>query len=156
MEKKTPKRVLTKLEKRYKSLRWAQYILFFLSLAVALVPATVAVIKTGIVYTAAENNGGHWSLAGYAVFVVSVGVVLMAKGFMGKFKDKLPWATTAVVGTWIMTAFIAAIKAIVEDALFISLTLAIGCTVAAVLSSISDLCKAQADAMRDEYNRRQK
>ena len=151
-----PTRGLTRLERRYKSLRWAQYILFFLSLAVAVVPATVAVIKTGLVYTVSENSGGHWSLAGYAVFVVSIGAALMVKGLIAKFKDKLPWATTAVVGTWIMTAFIAAIKAIVEDALFISLTLAIGCTVAAVLSSISDLCKAQADAMRDEYNRRQK
>lgn len=154
-ENKAPKRELTRLEKRYKSLRWAQYILFFLSLAAAVVPATVAVFKTGLVYSVSENEGGKWSLAVYAIFVVSVGVILMAKGLMSKFKDKLPWATTAVIGTWIMTAFISAIRAIVEDALFISLMLAIGCTVAAVLSGISDLCKAQADVMRDEYNRRQ-
>lgn len=154
-ENKAPKRELTRLEKRYKSLRWAQYILFFVSVIVAVVPATVAVFNTGLVYTAAENDGGKWSLAAYAIFVVSVGVVLMAKGLIGKFKDKLPWATTAVIGTWIMTAFIFAIKAIVEDAFFISFMLAIGCTVAAVLSGISDLCKAQADVMREEYNRRQ-
>lgn len=154
-ENKAPKRELTRLEKRYKSLRWAQYILFVLSIASAVAPAAVAVFKTGLVYTVAENEGGKWSLAGYAIFVISVGVVLMAKGLIGKFKDKLPWATSAVIGTWIMTGFIAAIRAIVEDALFISLTLAIGCTVAAVLSGISDLCRAQADTLRDEYNRRQ-
>lgn len=156
MEKsKAPKRELTKLEKRYKSLRWAQYILFFLSIAVAIAPATVAVFKTGLVYTVSENEGGKWSLTVYAIFVISVGVLLMAKGLMSKFKDKLPWATVAVIGTWIMTGFISAIRAIVEDALFISLMLAIGCSVAAVLSGISDLCKTQADVMRDEYNRRQ-
>ena len=154
-ENKAPKRELTKLEKRYKSLRWSQYILFFLSIIVAVVPATVAVFKTGLVYSVSENEGGKWSLAGYAVFVVSIGVILMAKGLMSKFKDKLPWATSAVIGTWIMTGFISAIRAIVEDALFISLALAIGCSVAAVLSGISDLCKTQADVMRDEYNRRQ-
>jgi len=151
----TPKRELTRLEKRYKGLRWAQHILFWLSVLCAVVPATVAVFNTGLVYTVAENEGGKWSLAGYAVFVIAVGVILMAKGLISKFKDKLPWATAAVVGTWIMTGFIAAIRAIVEDALIISLALAIGCTVAAVLSAISDLCRAQADVMRDEYNRRQ-
>jgi hypothetical protein len=60
-----------------------------------------------------------------------------------------------VIGTWIMTGFISAIRAIVEDALVISFALAIGCSVAAVMSGISDLCKVQADAIRDEYNRRQ-
>ena len=86
--------------------------------------------------------------------MVAVGAVLMLKGLRDKFRDKLPWATSAVIGTWIMTGFIAVIKTIVEDALIISLTLAIGCTVAAVLSSISDLCRAQADSLKDEYNRR--
>lgn len=154
-KEKAPKRELTRLEKKYKGLRWAQHILFWLSIISAVVPCAVAVLKTGLIYSVAEDESGKWSLAGYAVFVVAVGVILMAKGLMSKFKDKLPWATSAVIGTWIMTAFIAAIKAIVEDALIISLTLAIGCTVAAVLSSISDLCKVQADSLRDEYNRRQ-
>lgn len=156
MEKsKAPKRELTKLEKRYKSLRWSQYILFVLSIAVAVVPATVAVVKTGLVYTVSENEGGKWSLTVYAIFVIAVGVLLMAKGLVSKYRDKLPWATSAVIGTWIMTGFISAIHSIVEDALVISLALAIGCSVAAVLSGISDLCKTQADVMRDEYNRRQ-
>ena len=154
-ENNAPKRELTKLEKRYKSLRWAQYILFALSIIAATVPATIAVVKTGLVYTVSENEGGKWSLTVYAVFVIAVGVLLMAKGLISKYKDKLPWATSAVIGTWIMTGFISAIRAIVEDALVISFALAIGCSVAAVMSGISDLCKVQADAIRDEYNRRQ-
>lgn len=153
MEKKAPKRELTRLEKKYKGLRWAQHILFWLSIISAVAPCAVAVLKTGLVYKAQAD--ARWALAGYAVFVIAVGVLLMAKGLMSKFSDKLPWATSAVIGTWIMTAFIAVIKSIVEDALIISLALAIGCTVAAVLSSISDLCRVQADALRDEYNRRQ-
>ena len=156
MEKKekAPKRELTRLEKRYRGLRWAQHILFWLSIISAVAPCAVAVLKTGLVYKAQVD--ARWALAGYAVFVIAVGVLLMVKGLMSKFSDKLPWATSAVIGTWIMTAFIAVIKSIVEDALIISLALAIGCTVAAVLSSISDLCRAQADALRDEYNRRSK
>lgn len=154
-KEKAPKRELTRLEKKYKGLRWAQHSLFWLSIISAVVPCAVAVLKTGLIYSVAENESGKWSLAGYAVFVVAVGVILMAKGLMSKFKDKLPWATTAVIGTWIMVGFIAAIRKIVEDALFISLALAIGCTVAVLLSGISDFCKVQADTLRDEYNRRQ-
>lgn len=150
-KQKRPKRELTKLEKRYKGLRWAQHILFGLSIVAAIAPCTVAVIKTGLVY---KNEGAKWALGGYAIFVIAVGALLIFKGLRDKFSDKLPWSTGAVVGTWIMTGFIAAIKAIVEDALIISLVLAIGCSVAAVLGGISDLCKTQADALRDEYNRR--
>lgn len=151
-KEKAPKRELTRLEKRYKGLRWAQHILFWLSIISAVAPCAVAVLKTGLIYKAQEE--ARWALGGYAIFVIAVGAFLMLKGLRDRFRDKLPWATSAVIGTWIMTGFIAAIKAIVEDALIISLVLAIGCTAAAVLSSISDLCKAQADALRDEYNRR--
>ena len=63
---------------------------------------------------------------------------------------------TAAVGSWIMTGFIFVVYKIIEDALWLSLALAIGCTVATVLSAISDLCKTQADAMESEYYRRQK
>ena len=151
-KQKSPKRELTRLEKKYKCLRWTQYILFGLSIISAIVPCAVAVINTGLVYKAEE--GGRWALGGYAVFVIAVGAVLMIKGLRDKFRDKLPWATAAATGTWIMTGFIAVIKSIVEDAFIISFTLAISCTVAAVLSSISDLCRAQADSLKDEYNRR--
>lgn len=150
-----PKRELSAFEKRYKGLRWAQHILFWVSLLCATVPAIVVACVTGLVFEEAHNEDGKWRLAGFAIFVLAVGAVLMLKGLRDKFKDKMPWAVTAAVGSWIMTGFIFAIYKIVEDALFISLALAIGCTVAVVLSSISDFCKVQADAMQQEYYRRQ-
>ena len=150
---KAPKRELTRLEKRYKGLRWAQHILFWLSIISATAPVTITAFKVGIIYKAG-NSEGRVALAGYAVFVIAVGVLLMAKGLREKFRDKLPWATTATIGAWVLTGFINAIRTIVDDTFYISLALAIGCTVAAVLSSISDLCKTQADALEDEYHRR--
>jgi hypothetical protein len=149
-----PKRELSAFEKRYKGLRWAQHILFWVSLLCALVPAVVVACATGLVFEEAHNEDGKWHLAGFAIFVLAVGALLMLKGLRDKFKDKMPWAVTAAVGSWVMTGFIFAIYKIVEDALFISLALAIGCTVAVVLSSISDFCKAQADGMEQEYYRR--
>lgn len=152
---KAQKRELTAFEKRYKGLRWAQHILFWCSIIVAVVPAIVTALVTGLVFTEAHNVDGHWGLAGFAIFVLAVGAILMLKGLRDKFKDKMPWSLTAAIGSWIMTGFIWAIYKIVEDALFISLALAIGCSVAAVLSSVSDYCKARADAMEGEYYRRQ-
>ena len=151
-KEKAPRRKLTRLEKRYKRLRWSQHILFWLSVISAIMPCAIAVLNRGIIYKAQEEK--RWALAGYAVFVIFVGVLLLAKGLREKFRDKLPWSTGAVIGAWIMTGFIAAIKAIIEDTLIISFALAVGCTAAAVLAAISDHCEAQADALRDEYNRR--
>jgi hypothetical protein len=158
MEKKnkTPKEELTPFEKRYKRLRWAQHVLFWISILTATVPAVVVALNTGLVFQEASNEEGEWRLAGFAIFVLAIGALLMLKGLRDKFRDKMPWSVTAAVGSWVMTGFIYAIHKIVEDALWISLALAIGCTVASVLSAISDLCKTQADAMESEYYRRQK
>jgi hypothetical protein len=152
---KALERELTAFEKRYKGLRWAQHILFWVSVLAATVPALVVALTTGLVFTEAHNEDGKWHLAGFAIFVLAIGALLMLKGLRDKFRDKMPWSVTAAVGSWVMTGFIYAIHKIVEDALWISLALAIGCTVASVLSAISDLCKTQADAMQQEYYRRQ-
>ena len=153
---KAQKREFSAFEKRYKGLRWAQHILFWCSIFAAVLPALAVAVVTGLVFTEAHNVDGHWGLAGYAIFVLAVGAILMLKGLRDKFRDKMPWALTAATGSWIMTGFIYAIYKIVEDALFISLALAIGCSVATVMSSVSDYCKARANAMESEYYRRQK
>ena len=150
-KEKTPKRELTRLEKKYKGLRWTQHILFWLSILAATVPGAVAVLKTGVVY---KTESEKWSISGFVVFIIAVSAILMVSGLRDKFRDKLPWAMKAVVGSWVMFVFIWIIKSIIEDAYIISLVLAIGCTVAAVLGSISNLCEAQADSLEAEYNRR--
>lgn len=153
---KTPKEELTPFEKRYKRLRWAHYILFRVSILTAIVPAVVVAFNTGLIFHEARNEDGKWRLAGFAIFIVVIVVLLMIKGLRDKLKDKMPWSVAAAVGSWIMTGFIFIVYKIIEDALWLSLALAIGCTVATVLSAISDLCETQADAMESEYYRRQK
>jgi ABC-type iron transport system FetAB permease component len=150
-KQKAPKRELTKLEKRYKKLRWSQYILFVVSIAFAIVPCAVAIIKTGIAY---KTEGTKWSLSGYVVFLVMFAILLIFKGLREKFRDKIPWSTGAAIGMWVMTGFIMAIKAIIEDALILSFVIAMGCTIASVLCVISDYSKTQADALETEYRRR--
>ena len=155
-ENKTPKEELTPFEKRYKRLRWAQHILFWISILTAIVPAVVVALNTGLIFHEARNAEGKWRLAGFAIFVVAIGVLLMLKGLRDKLKDKMPWSVTATVGSWIMTGFIFVVYKIIEDALWLSLALAIGCSVATVLSYISEYYETRADAMESEYYRRQK
>lgn len=146
------KRELTDLEKRYKRLRWAQWILFITSIISAITPAGVVAFRVAPKIQSNENRAG---LAGFAVVILAVGAILMTWGLISKYKDKLPWALLATVGAWILFLLIWSIQKIAEDAMFISLALAIGCSVALITSSVSDFCKASANGIEQEYRRRQ-
>lgn len=146
------KRELTDLEKRYKRLRWAQWILFVCSIISAILPAVIVAFRVAPRFKSTESR---WGLAGFAVVILVVGAVLMTWGLISKYKDKLPWALIATVGAWILYLLIWSIQKIAEDALFITLALAIGCSVALVMGAVSDSCKAQADGIEQEYHRRQ-
>lgn len=149
---KENRRELSRLEKRYKRLRWTQTILGWLSVIVAIAPVTWVTFKVGVEYKEAEQS---WSLAGFAIIIIAIGVILMTSGLIFKYREKLPWALLATVGSWIMTALLWSLQKIIGDALYISLALAIGCSAALILGSISDLCKVQADGIEQEYHRRQ-
>ncbi len=147
------KRELTefeKLETRYKRLRWAQWILFISSILSAIVPAVTVALRVALTI---KDSGRQISLAGFAVVILAIGALLMTWGLIAKYKDKLPWALLATVGAWIMTLLLWSLQKIIEDALFISLALAIGCTAALIMSSVSDFCKVQADGIEEEYRK---
>ena len=146
------KRELTNLEKRYKRLRWAQWILFVCSIISAILPAVIVAFRVAPRLANVESRVG---LAGFAVVIIAIGAALMARGLIVKYRDKLPWALLATVGSWIMFLLIWSIQKIAEDAMFISLALAIGCSVALIMGAVSDFCKAGADGIEQEYHRRQ-
>ena len=145
------KRELTDLEKRYERLRWAQWILFACSIISAILPAAIVAFR---VAPKLQNTESKVGLAGFAVVILVLGAILMTWGLIVKYRDKLPWALLATVGSWILYLLIWSIQKIAEDAMFISLALAIGCSVALITGSISDFCKASADGLEQEYNRR--
>lgn len=146
------KKELSALEKRYKRLRWAQWILFFLSIIVAALPAVIVARLVALRFESAKEG---WSLAGFAVIILGIGALMIFRGLVRKLTDKIPWALGAAIGGWIMTVAFVSLRNIIDDALYISMALAIGCTVAVIMSSVSDLCKALADGIEDEYHRRQ-
>lgn len=143
---------LTELEKKYQRLRWAQWIIFAVSVVTAILPAVVVAIKVGLKFKSSESG---WSLAGFAVVVLGIGAAFILRGLLRKFSDEIPWALGAMVASWVLVLLLWSLQAIIEDALLISWALAIGCSVALVLGSISDLCKALADGIQEEYRRRQ-
>lgn len=145
------KRELTDLEKRYERLRWGQWILFACSIISAILPAVISAFR---VAPKLQNTESKVGLAGFAVVILVIGAILMTWGLIAKYRDKLPWALTATVGSWILYFLIWSIQKIAEDAMFISLALAIGCSVALITGAISDFCKASADGIEQEYNRR--
>lgn len=146
------KKELSALEKRYQRLRWAQWILFALSIITATCPGAAVAIKVGLRYKSAENG---WSLAGFCIVVLGIAIAFMIRGLFRKFSDKISWVLGATVASWVLVLLLWSLQAIIEDALLISWALGIGCSVALIISSISDLCKVQADGIEEEYKRRQ-
>lgn len=143
---------LTDLEKKYKRLRWTQWILFILSIITAITPAVIVAVRVAPRF---ESTESRWGLAGFAVVIISIGAILMLWGLIMKYRDKLPWLLLPTVISWLLFLLIWSIRKIADDAFFIALALAIGCSVAIIMSMISDFCKASADGIQQEYNRRQ-
>lgn len=144
-------RELAELEKKYKRARWAQWILFALSVISALGPAIVVTIKVGMRYKSAESG---WSLAGFSIVILGIGVAFILRGLLRKFAEKIPWTTGAMIGSWILVLLLWSLKAIIQDALYIALALAIGSSVAIILATISDFYEVHADGLEAEYKRR--
>lgn len=147
------KQDITELEKRYPRLRVAQVILLVLSIISALGPATAVAISEASTFKSAEEG---WSLAGYAVVIIGIGVLCVCGGLLSKYRDKLPWTLTATAAAWVMTFALGALRSIIDNAFWISFALAIGCSAAIIMASISDLCGATADGIEDEYKKLKK
>lgn len=149
-EEKKEKKELSKLEKRYPRLRLAQVIFLVLSIISALGPAIVVAVSEASTFKRADEG---WSLAGYAVVIIGIGVLCVCGGLLAKYRDKLPWALRATVVAWVMVFALHALRSIIDEAFWISLALAIGCSAAIILASISDWYGAIADGIEDEYKK---
>lgn len=126
---------LTRLRRRYKLLGAA---CFVLSLISAIVPGTVAAIK---VAPKLKDTGSRWGLAGYAIVIVCIAGLIVWRALSKKYASKLPWALSATIWMWALTAVLFALQKIIDEALLLTFVFAIGASVAFVLSSLTDLFK---------------
>ena len=135
---------LTRQFRRYKLLWLACLILSVVS---AIAPGVVAAIK---VAPALKDSGSKWGLAGYAVVIICIAALVVWRALSKKYASKLPWALSAMIWMWALTAVLFALQKIIDEALLITFVFAIGASVAVVLSCLTDLFGALAKQTGEE------
>lgn len=138
---------LDKREKLYKVLKWA---LLILSIAVSVAPAIFVALRVAPSFPKVKTGV---AIATFAAFIIALGLIFVVRGLEKRYAHNLPWATTALVWSWVLYLVIFSLKRIIVPAEQISLALAIGVSVSFVLSLASDLCGVLAKSAADEYKR---
>ena len=140
---------MKRLDRKYKWCRWLQWITLVFSVIISIAPGATVAIKVARVLK--DDTKAKWGLAGFAVFILLIAVLIVLRALDKKFAHKLPWALQAMIWMWVMTIIIYALQKIIVQAAQISLALAIGTSAAFVLSLASEIFKTTADGDLLEY-----
>ena len=138
------------LEKRYKVLKWIQYITFVMSIVSCTVPLIIACFR---VVPAVKSGEERWSIVGVAAVITSVILLIVLRSLVRKVIDKLPYTLVVLVSVVVMLIAAICLKRIIDDAIAVLWVAAISCAVAFVLELTSMFCKIMADNTKEEYGR---
>lgn len=138
------------MKKRYKRFRWAQYILFVLSIASCTLPIVVSSIR---IIPTAKTTGSKFALGGVAAFFCAVIVLIVCKSLVVKFISKLPFTLTVLLSIGAMLLLMLCLKQIIDDAIAILLVGLIGALAGFALELGSMLCKSMAEEAKAIYLR---
>ena len=141
---------LKKLERRYKRCKVLKGVLLIVSVVVAVAPAVFVAVRVAPSFPKAKIGEG---LATFAIFILAAGLIFVIRGLKKRYASKLPWATTTLLWSWVLFFLIYSLQSVISQARQISLALAIGVSVAFVLSLGSELCATLEKAAEDEYKR---
>lgn len=133
--------------KTYKVIKWASLICSIIS---AILPAVLVAIKVAPSFPHVSVGVG---VASVGAFVLALGLIFIIRGLEKRYGKHLPWATTTVLWSWVLWGMIFATQKVIAQAAQISLALAIGASVAFVLSLVSDLFKVLEKTIKEEYDR---
>ena len=139
-----------KLNKRYKTFRWIQYITFVASIIACALPVVLSCIKAA---PSVEKNGGKWALGGVAVFFGTIILLIVFRSLVSKFVSKLPYTLTVMVSVGAVMGLVCCLKQIINDAIAILAVGLVGAFVGFVLELIAMYCKAKADEVKELYVR---
>lgn len=137
-----------RLTRRYKWCKVLKWVLLILSVAAAICPAIFVAVKVAPSFPKAEIGE---MLASYALFILALGLIFIIRGLEKRYAHKLPWATTALVWSWVLYLMIHAVSKIIIQAEQIGLALAVGVSVAFVLSLGVELCESIVRSTEEEY-----
>ncbi len=139
-----------KLEKRYKALRWIQYIAFGLSIAACFVPLLISCIRVVPTVETAEQK---WSVCIIAVIITVIISCIALRSLIRKFIDKIPYTLLILAVSVALLALVICLKTIIDDAIAVLWVAAISSAVAFALELTSMFCKAMAEYTKEEYGR---
>ena len=141
---------LKRLDKRYKSCKVLKWLFGILSIPFAIVPPVCVAFR---VAPAIPKTSVWVGVTGAAAFLLAIGLLFVIRGLNRRYGQKLPWATTCTLGSWTMWAFVTAFEKIIEQAGQIALALALGSSVAFILSLGSECFRVMERNAEEEYKR---
>lgn len=141
---------LKRLDKRYKSCKVMKWLFGILSIPFAIVPPVCVAFR---VAPAIPKTSVWLGVTGAAAFLLAIGLLFVIRGLNRRYGQKLPWATTCTLGSWTMWAFVTAFEKIIEQAGQIALALALGSSVAFILSLGSECFRVMERNAEEEYKR---
>ena len=136
------------INKKYKRLRWAQWILFVLSFVACIVPVVVYAIVNCSIIKEAESR---WALGGVAIFMLGVIALIVFRSYIGKYIKNMPCTLGILVGVVVMLLFIICLEKIIDDVKALLVVETISAAVAFVLELSSMCCKSAADEIKLFY-----
>lgn len=141
---------LARLDRRFKVCKLLKWFLGISSVLLAIVPPVWVAFR---VAPSIPKTNVWVGISGFAAFILAIGLLFIIRGLHKRYGQKLPWATTYLLGSWVMWAFITALKRVVEQAGQISLALSIGASAAFVLSLGSECFRVLEKNAEEEYKR---
>lgn len=141
---------LKRLDRRYKACKILKWLLLVMSIICAVCPAVVVAFKIAPSVPKVKPSVG---IASFALFILAIGLIFVIRGLEKRYAHKLPWATTALLWAWVLYCFLFAMEKVIAQSVQISLALAIGASVAFVLSLGSELCRVIEKNAEEEYKR---
>lgn len=141
---------LKRLDKRYKSCKVLKWLFGILSIPFAILPPVCVAFR---VAPAIPKTSVWVGVTGFAAFLLAIGLLFVIRGLNRRYGQKLPWATTCTLGSWTMWAFVTAVEKIIEQAGQIALALALGSSVAFILSLGSECFRVMERNAEEEYKR---
>ncbi len=136
------------IHKRYKGLRWAQYILMALSFVACIVPVVVYALLNCTVIKEAESR---LALGGVAVFMLAIIAAIVFRSYIRKYIKNLPCTLGILVAVAIMLLFVICLEKIIDDVKALLVVESIAAAVALVLELASMCCKSAADETKEYY-----
>ena len=142
--------ILKRLDRRYKCCRVLRRVLLIASCIVAIAPAIFVAVRVAPSFPRVKLVDG---IATFAIFILAVGLIFIIRGLEKRYAHKLPWATSALFWSWVLYFMIHSLSRVISQSVQISLALAIGVSVAFVLSLGAELCLAIEKTAEEEYRR---